>query len=124
MGPHSGECGKTRKSHEKDLIGLLQWGRTPVSAERLLTAARTKFVFALQWGRTPVSAERKTLPSDWNICAVLQWGRTPVRKVALPLYGWIHDQGLQWGRTPVSAERVEPVNETVETVGFNGAALR
>ncbi len=102
MGPHSCECGILGSDQPAIVPArLLQWGRTPVSAEsQPLATSRRACRSRLQWGRTPVSAESYSagfiVPSH---CA------------------------LQWGRTPVSAESQDITLVIHLIVSFNGAAL-
>mgnify|MGYP006308621063 CR=1 FL=1 len=59
MGPHSGECGKVPIFCPLRLPSrVLQWGRTPESAESVIRLLKDHRIPLLQWGRTPESAER------------------------------------------------------------------
>ena len=130
MGPHSNECGNTRTRAPSARGPMLQWGRTPTSAEITSAEVALTAATALQWGRTPTSAEIPGLPDSSARRLPLQWGRTPTsaeistpdltRKSPARASMGPHSnecgnprasrsprpgrRRLQWGRTPTSAE--------------------
>ncbi len=130
MGPHSSECGNTPTAGAAAFTGVLQWGRTHLSAETSRGAASNGIRSRLQWGRTHLSAETSGRPChEAPKKRQLQWGRTHLsaetRGPALGSHAGSSasmgphssecgnfgqattvtpDGTLQWGRTHLSAE--------------------
>ncbi len=80
----------------------------------------------LQWGRTPVSAERAEYLSAVSRGNQLQWGRTPVSAESEKLRA-VDRYGVTASMGPHSGEcgKVPPTLPVMFVAdGFNGAALR
>ena len=130
--------------------GVLQWGRDPEAAERLLAFSAKGSKARLQWGRDPEAAESRVERGVGLAQLPLQWGRDPeAAESGFETCDSGDGRSLQWGRDPEAAERiggkysrfdswpasmgprpggrgeiVSPSQPPVDLKGFNGAATR
>src|ERR1700678_1645593 len=74
MGPRSADRGKFQLVPGPMQLGVLQWGRDQLIAERPDPPPPAPGVHGLQWGRDQLIAERLLLGDALLVPVVLQWG--------------------------------------------------